>query len=533
MLDGLMMDYPLTLTSLLHRKRRYYASQPITTMTPGGAHRYTFGESAARIERLAGALQKAGVRPGDRVATLGWNTFEHHELYWAVPCMGAVLHTVNFRLHPEQVVHIMNHAEDTIAFVHASVYPLMEKIRPALKTVRQVVVMDDVGPGAPPGTAEYEEFLATGSPDFAWPDLPERTAAGLCYTSGTTGHPKGALYSHRSQVLHAMGVGVSGLHFSAQDRILSIVPMFHVNAWGFPYGAALAGFGLVYPGRFMQPHELVPQVEEGRVTCIAGVPTIMMGLLMGYQQAGIRPATLRQVVIGGSALSRTLLDGYEALGVSIMQGWGMTETSPVATIGVLRPHMTDWGKDEQIRQRLKQGPALPLVEMRVVDDHGRELPWDGTSAGELQVRGPWVISSYYHDPRTGESFQDGWFRTGDVAAIDPDGYVQLVDRIKDMVKSGGEWISSVDLENAIMGHPQVAEAAVIAMPHSKWTERPLACVVPREDGLTKESVLDYLKGKVADWWLPDEVVFVEAIPKTSVGKFDKKVLREQYAKPAG
>ena len=530
MLAGQMMDFPLTLTHLLQRLGSYYPKQQILTKTHDGTHQYGFREYVGRTGQLASALTKAGVQPGDRIATMGWNSYRHFELYFGIPCMGAVIHTVNFRLHPEQVVHIMNHAEDTIVFVDASVYPLVEKIRPLLTTVRQVIVMDDVGQGTPAGTIDYEDFLATGDPEFTWPDLDEQAAAGLCYTSGTTGHPKGCLYSHRSMVLHSLGMGVSGLALNEHDRVLSIVPMFHVNAWGFPYSAALMGYGLVFPGRFMQPQELVPFVLETKSTFIGGVPTIMTGLLMGLTKAGVRPESLRLAVIGGSALSRNLLEGFEkGFGLTVVQGWGMTETSPVATIGILRSHMLDWPEEDQIRQRLKQGPALALVETRVVDESGAVLPWDGTSAGELQVRGPWVISSYYKDDRSEECFQDGWFRTGDVANIDGDGYVQLVDRVKDMVKSGGEWISSVDLENAIMGHPQVAEAAVIAVAHPKWTERPLACVVPADKTLTKESVLEFLKGKVADWWVPDDVVFLEAIPKTSVGKIDKKVLRAEYS----
>lgn len=529
MLQGLMMDFPLTLTHLLTRLSTYYAKQRITTRTHDGTHQYTFAEHGSRTAQLASALSRVGVQPGDRVATLGWNSYRHFELYFAIPCMGAVIHTVNFRLHPEQVVHVMNHAEDTIVFVDASIYPLLEKIRPLLPTVRRVIVMDDVGQGTPAGTEDYEDFLASGATDFAWPMLDEQAAAGLCYTSGTTGDPKGCLYSHRSLVLHSLGVGLSGLALDERDQVLSIVPMFHVNAWGLPYGAGVMGYGLIFPGRFMQPQELVPLVMDTGVTFIGGVPTIMAGLLMGLTQAGIRPASIRNAIVGGSALSRNLLEGFEkGFGIPILQGWGMTETSPVATIGILRSHMLEWPEEDQIRQRLKQGPALPFVETRVVDEAGKALPWDGKSAGELQVRGPWVISSYYHDPRSADSFQDGWFRTGDVANIDGDGYVQLVDRVKDMVKSGGEWISSVDLENTIMGHPQIAEAAVIAVAHPKWTERPLACVVATAPGLTREDVLEYLKDKVADWWLPDDVVFLDALPKTSVGKFDKKALRAQY-----
>lgn len=529
MLDGLMMDWPLTLTHFYDRARRYWPGKEIVTRTADGAHRYTYGAWAGRVGQLANALTRLGVKQGDRVATFAWNSGRHYEVYFAAPCMGAVLHTVNLRLFPEQIAFVFNHARDRVALVDASVWPLFEKLRPQLTTLEHVIVMDDVGQGVPPGTLEYEELIGAESPEFPWPRLDEQQAAGLCYTSGTTGNPKGCLYSHRALVLHTMGIGPGGLYLYPTDRILSIVPMFHVNAWGLPFGAAMIGCDLVFPGRFMQPADLVDLIATERVTYVGGVPTIVGGIYQSLRQQPRDVSSLRLITVGGSALPRTLLEGFARdFNVPVMQGWGMTELSPVGTLCDLKPAMTSWPVDAQVRQRLKQGLPIPMVETRIVDAEGRELPWDGTSSGELEVRGPWVIRAYYEDPSGADRFHDGWFRTGDIAVIDGEGYVQLVDRAKDLVKSGGEWISSVDLENAIMGHPRVAEAAVIAVAHPKWTERPLACVVPREPSLTRQDVLEFLRGKVADWWMPDDVVFLDQIPKTSVGKFDKKVLRDRY-----
>jgi fatty-acyl-CoA synthase len=529
-MHGLMMDWPLTLTHFLHRARRLHGAKRIVTRTTDGAHRTTYADWTARVERLASALARLGVKPGDRVATLAWNSHRHFEVYFAAPCMGAVLHTVNFRLFPEQIVHVMNHAEDRVVFVDASVWPLFEQLRPHLKTVRHVVFMDDVGGGAVPAdTVEYETLLATGEARYAWPTLDERAAAGLCYTSGTTGHPKGCLYTHRALVLHTLGVGSCRLDLTDHDTVLSIVPMFHVNAWGLPFGAAMMGYNLVFPGRFMLPDDLAALIESERVTYVGGVPTIVGGI---YQALKARPrdvSSVRLITIGGSAMSRGLFEGFRRdFGIELVQGWGMTETSPVGTISALKADMADWPEEAQVAVRLKQGLPLPLVELRIVDEAGAELPWDGEAVGDLQVRGPWVIREYYREPDSAASFQDGWFRTGDVATIDPEGYVHLVDRAKDLVKSGGEWISSVDLENVIMGHPGVAEAAVIAVAHPKWAERPLACLVPKAEPLTRDQLAEYLRGKVADWWIPDDVVCLEALPKTSVGKFDKKTLRARF-----
>ncbi|MGH7561251.1 MAG: long-chain fatty acid--CoA ligase [Gemmatimonadales bacterium] len=530
-MQGLMMDYPLTISHLLERARRYFPAGEIVSRIPTGTHRSTWGAFGERVERLAAALDRLGVRRGTRVGSFAWNGWRHLEAYFAVPCMGAVIHTINIRLFPDQLVHVINHAADEVVLVDASLWTVFAAVRDRLPGLRHVVVMDDIGQGAPEGTIDYEALLREAPARFGWPRIDEREAAGMCYTSGTTGLPKGCVYSHRSQVLHTLAMGLKGgIGLSERDSALLIVPMFHANAWGLPYAAAMIGLKLVLPGRFMQPGDLADLIPAERVSYIAGVPTIVMGIYQALRQSPRDLSSLRLVTVGGAALPRALLEGIERdFGVNVVQGWGMTEMSPVGTLSALKARMDDWPVEERTRARLKAGLPLPFVDVRIVDESGTELPWDGVASGELQVRGPWIISSYHDEPRNAEAFQDGWFRTGDVCTIDPEGFVQVVDRSKDLVKSGGEWISSVDLENAIMGHPDVAEAAVIAVPHPQWTERPLACVVARPSAqLTRESVRGYLKGRVADWWLPDDVVAVDAIPKTSVGKFDKKVLRERF-----
>jgi fatty-acyl-CoA synthase len=531
MLQGLMQDWPLTLQHFLDRARQIHGRKTVVTKTVSGMHRETYAEFGDRTERLAAALAKLGVKPGDRVATMAWNCWRHLEVYFAAPCMGAVLHTVNFRLFPEQIAYIFNHAEDKVVFVGASIWPLFEKLRPHLKTIEHVVLILDVPMRElPPDVIEYEALLQSAPASFDWPRLDENQAAGMCYTSGTTGNPKGVVYSHRALVLHSIVQAMGDLlGVNERDVCLSIVPMFHVNAWGLPFTGALIGATQVYPSHFMQPRDLLQLIETERVTFVGGVPTIVGAMYQTLLQENFDVSSLRGVAVGGAALPQALMVGFERdFGVRLIHAWGMTETTPVGTVANLKSTMDGFSPGEQLAYRLKQGIPAPLVEVRVVDENRQVLPWDGLSAGELQVRGPWITRQYYNDPRNDESFMDGWFRTGDVAIIDPEGYVQLVDRTKDMVKSGGEWISSVDLENAIMGHPKVAEAAVIAVAHPKWTERPLACVTPRDPSLTREEVLEFLKGKVADWWLPDDVVFLDAIPKTSVGKFDKKVLRARF-----
>jgi fatty-acyl-CoA synthase len=531
-MQGLMMDWPLTLTHFLDRARKLHASRTVASRHAGGLFRYTYRDWARRVDRLAGALTTLGVRRGDRVGTFAWNTHRHFEAYFAVPCMGAVLHTVNIRLFPEHLAYVINHAGDTVLLVDASLLPVLAKIRAQLTTVKHVVVMGDGPLPAGDGLLDYEALLAEAPERFDWPELDEDEAAALCYTSGTTGNPKGVLYSHRALVLHTLGISLAdSFQLQERDVLLSIVPMFHANAWGLPFAAAMLGCGVVMPGPHLTPKDLADMIESERVTFVGGVPTIVSALYHYLKQEGRKLPSLRQIIVGGSALPRVLLEGFDRdLGIEVVHAWGMTELSPAGSVSRLRAEMLAWPKEEQTRVRLLQGSPFPLVELRVVTEDGQEAPWDGVTAGELQSRGPWVIRQYYGDEDCSSRFDGNWFRTGDVACIDEWGQVRLVDRTKDMVKSGGEWISSVDLENAIMSHPEVAEAAVVAIAHPKWTERPLACVVPKPGAVAvdRESIRAYLKGKVADWWLPDDVAVIDVIPKTSVGKFDKKVLRDRF-----
>ncbi len=531
---GLMMDWPLTLQTILERARRLHGRREIVSRTPAGIHRYTFADYVRRVDRLASAFKALGVKPGDRVATFGWNSFRHFEVYFAAPCMGAVIHTLNIRLFPDQLVYIANHAEDSVVCVDASLLPLFQKIRPQLKTVKQVIVFPDNGAPVDPAVGlDYERLLAEAPEGFEYPPIEENAAAAMCYTSGTTGNPKGVLYSHRAIVLHTMvQVSADMMALKSSDTILSIVPLFHANAWGLPYAAVMTGTKMVWPGQFMQPQDLVELIENEGVTFIGGVPTII-GAIYNYlrENRGRHDvSSLNAILVGGAACPRSLMEGFRRdFGVWITHAWGMTETTPIGTVCHLKPHLEGLPPEEEIALRLKQGIEAPFVEIRIVDSAGAELPQDGVAFGELQVRGPWIVKAYYNDPRNAESFQDGWFRTGDVANIDPEGYVQLVDRTKDVVKSGGEWISSVELENAIMMHPGVLEAAVVGINHPKWQERPLACVVPKPGAvLTPGEIIGSIKDRFASWWLPNDVVFIESVPKTSVGKYDKKVLREQF-----
>ncbi len=532
-----MQDRPLTLDGFVERAERLSPRKEIVTATVGGVERVTHGEWADRTRRLAAVLDTLGVSADGRVATFAWNTARHLELYFAAPCSGRVLHTLNIRLFPEQVPYIVNHAQDQVIFVDRSLLGLLAPLVPTFTTVRHLVVMED---GAPVTdldglggveVLDHETLLAAEAPaEFRVDD--EYRAASMCYTSGTTGNPKGVVYTHRSTYLHTMAaMFTDSVGVSESDVVLPVVPMFHANAWGLAHAGVAAGSTLVMPGPNMVPAALAGLIESERVTLAAGVPTIWMGVLP--ELAGRDTSALRVIPCGGSAVPKALSEAYRAqVGLPILQAWGMTETSPVASVANVVSWLTDGTDDELADLRATQGRPLVGVQLRIADQEtGAELPWDGTSRGELQAAGPWITASYHDDPRSPESFtDDGWLRTGDVAVITPDGYVRIVDRTKDVVKSGGEWISSVELENEIMAHPSVAEAAVIGVPHPKWSERPLACVVVAPDAeLTAEELLEFLDGRVAKWWLPDDVVFIDEVPKTSVGKFSKKDLRDRFA----
>jgi acyl-CoA synthetase (AMP-forming)/AMP-acid ligase II len=536
-MQGLMMDYPLTLQHPFNRAIRLYTRNEIVTQTEGEPHRYTYADWGKRVMQLANALQNTGVTPGDRVATFGWNTYRHFELYYAVPCMGAVLHTLNIRLFAEQLVYIINNAEDKIIFVDGDLVPVLEKLTDQLPTVKLYVIMGEApnATGKLQPSVDYETFIGGQPTTYEWPALDENTAAAMCYTSGTTGNPKGVLYSHRSIFLHSMALGmVDSKGLCERDTIMPVVPMFHANAWGQPHAAPFVGCKVVLPGRFMDPMRLAQLMAQERVTVSAGVPTIWIGMLPIFEKKLFDFSALRAIYCGGSAVPRSLIEALDHNGINIVHAWGMTETSPLASLSKLRKHQEDLPPDEQFRIKARQGTILPGVDFRVVDmETGQEVPWDNQTFGELQVRGPWIARAYYKDTESSAKFAEGWLRTGDVAVVDEDGILQLVDRTKDLVKSGGEWISSVELESLIMGHPKVLEACVVGIPHPKWDERPLACVVAKPDyvgKITKEEIFDYLRSRIAKWWLPDDVIFIDAVPKTSVGKFDKKVLRNQYAR---
>jgi acyl-CoA synthetase (AMP-forming)/AMP-acid ligase II len=529
-LMGLMQDdFPLNLQHIRRRMRDVHPGAEIVTLNPAGAvQRATFGEASERIDRLARALGRLGVEPGDRVATFAWNNQRHLELYFAIPCVGAVLHTLNIRLFEEQLTYIVNHAEDKVIFVDDSLVPLLEKLAPSFDNVSHYVVMGDGDMGSLPGALRYEELLQDAGPgEFAYPEVDERQAAALCYTSGTTGNPKGVLYSHRSICLHSTATLMKdAIGLSRTDRVLAVVPMFHANAWGLPYGAALAGSDLILPDRNLGAEPLAQLIAQERPTLMGCVPTIFADLLR-YADAHpeIDLSSLSNAACGGSAVPKQLMKDFEERhGVRIFQAWGMTETSPMATYA--RPEETGEHDDAYWEDRARQGRPLPWVELRLVGDGGEEVAWDGESTGEIEVRGPWIAAAYFHDESGDQKFDSGWLRTGDIAAVDDRGFVQITDRAKDVIKSGGEWISSVELENEMMSHPDVLEAAVIAKPDERWAERPLCCVVLREGAdASAEQLLEHLRPLVAKWWLPDEFAFIEEVPKTSVGKFDKKVLR--------
>jgi fatty-acyl-CoA synthase len=533
-MESTMQDVPLTVTHLLRHGQRVHGSSQVLTFEGDGVRSRTFAQVGERAERLAAALARLGIAPRDRVATFMWNTDEHLEAYFAIPAMGAVVHTLNLRLFPDQLVHIVNQAEDRVILVHSTVLPLLARVAADLKTVEHYIVVGDGAPvdpevaktlGAP--VLDYEELLAAEEPGYAWPEVDERSAAAMCYTSGTTGDPKGVVYSHRSTFLHAFAANNSGLTFTQRDRFLLIVPMFHVNAWGFPYSGWMNGSDLVMPGRFLQGAPLAKMFEDLKVTVSGGVPTIWQSLLAHVAD---HPETdlssVRVLLSGGAALPKAMIEAFDRLGIRMLQGWGMTETSPLCSVSE-PPKDAD---PADVGWRATTGRIIPGVEVRIMTSEGDEAPWDGTTTGEIEVRGPWITGGYYRvsDP---EKFHDGWLRTGDIASIDGQGYLRISDRVKDVIKSGGEWISSVELENEIMGHPAVAEAMVVGVPDDRWGERPLAVVV-RRPGVSVEvdELRTWLEERVAKWWLPERWTFVDELPKTSVGKFDKKVIRAAQAK---
>ncbi len=532
---GTMQDRPLVLTHFFDRAEKLFPHKEIVTGTADGSRRRrTYGEWAERTRRLAGALDRLGISEDARVGTFCWNTDNHLELYFAAPCSGRVLHTLNIRLFPEQLTYIVNHAEDEIVFIDRSLLGLIGPLLGTFETVRHFVVIDDGAPTELPDGhdfIDYEELLAESEPaGFAVDD--ENRAASMCYTSGTTGNPKGVVYTHRSTWLHTMGaMTADSLGANERDVILPVVPMFHANAWGLAHAAVASGASLVFPGPQMTPEAIASMIVDERATVAAGVPTIWMGVLPELK--GRDTSSLRAIPCGGSAVPQALSEAYrEQTGLPILQAWGMTETSPIASVAKLTSAMEDLPVDQQAKLRAAQGMPVVGVDLRIADQvTGEAQPWDGESQGEIQVAGPWITGDYYNDDRAPESFtDDGWLRTGDVAVVTPEGFVRIVDRTKDVVKSGGEWVSSVELENEIMAHPDVAEAAVIGVPHPKWSERPLACVVAAEGAeLTRQDVLDFLDGRVPKWWVPDDVVFIDEVPKTSVGKFSKKDLRERFA----
>jgi fatty-acyl-CoA synthase len=535
-MHGLMMERPLLITDIMRFADRNHPDVEIVSVTMDTPrHRCTWRDVFRRTRQLANALTAAGVKPGDRVASLAWNDYRHLELYYAVSCIGAVMHTINPRLFPEQLEYIINHAADRLLFIDPTLLPLLQVLKGKIPTVERIVVMtsDEAMPAPVKGTLpSYESFIAGHSTEFDWPTFDERTASSLCYTSGTTGHPKGVLYSHRSNVLHAYaGCMGDAVGVSALDVILAVVPMFHANAWGLPYNAGMTGTKLVLPGPKMGDAEtLVDLMNTEGVTMAAGVPTVWTLLLSYMAQTGKKAPTLKKTLVGGSAVPLSMIRTFEEQhGVTVLQGWGMTETSPLGTVATLRPAMASLPAEERYAMHAKQGHGIFGIEMRIVDDDGRELPWDGKSAGELQVRGNWVCSAYFGLDDSPAHSKDGWFATGDVAVVGPDGFLQITDRAKDVIKSGGEWISSVDLENCACGHPEVLMAAAIGVKHPKWEERPLLIVVPRPGCTpTRESVLAHIAEHFAKWQLPDEVILVDSLPMTATGKISKKDLREKF-----
>jgi len=532
---GQMMDAPLLISDLLRHAETYHGDTEIVSRTvEGSIHRYNYHDAARRARQLANALTRLGVAEGDTVATLAWNGYRHYELYYAISGVGAVCHTVNPRLFADQIAYIVNHGEAGVLCFDLTFLPLIEQLAPTLPAIRHYVLLTDrahMPASSPlPGLICYEELLAAESDDYAWPRLGEQTASGLCYTSGTTGHPKGVLYSHRSTVLHALSSSLpDAFGVSADSCILPVVPMFHVNAWGFPYSATLNGAKLVLPGPKLDPESLYELIEAEGVTVAAGVPTVWLALLQHCEQRDLKLTSLERVIVGGSAVPESMIEQLARHGADLRQLWGMTELSPVGTTSSPKLKHRRADAAERRRLQLTQGRPIYGVALRLVDAAGRVLPNDGVTFGRLQVQSAWALSRYFHRERDASHSDDGWFDTGDVATIDADGYMKITDRTKDVIKSGGEWISSIELENILIGHPAVAEAAAIGVAHPKWDERPLMVVVLKPGAsASREELLTFFAGKVAKWWLPDDVVIVNELPHTATGKLQKMALRERF-----
>ena len=550
-MESTMMSYPLTLPHLLERAGRYFANSEIVSRMPDRSlHRTTYGDFYHRARTLAAALTRLGLQRGERVATLMWNHYAHLEAYFGVPVAGGVVHTLNLRLHHDEIAYIVNDAQDRFLIVDDVLLPLFEQFKSRVNLER-VFVVPLTGKPIPPGYESYEELLAsaevsadeaqggngvgaTKQTGFRYPELDENEPAAMCYTSGTTGRPPGVVYSHRSIVLHAYSILLpDSMGVSQRDTMMPVVPMFHVLSWGISHAVPMVGCKLVFPGPYLDAESLLGLIEGEQVNFAAGVPTLWLALLqlLDREAGKHKLAPGLQLLVGGSAAPEAMIRGYERHGIEVVHAWGMTELSPVGTVSRLRAHMLNWPEEERYAVRATQGTALPFVDLRVVNDSAQEVPADGKTMGELQARGPFVTSRYYNREREAEKFTaDGWLRTGDVATINADGYIKICDRTKDLIKSGGEWISSVDLENAIMGHPAVAEAAVVAMPHPKWDERPLACIVLKPGATaTGEEIERFIADRFSRWWLPDRYLFLDAIPRTSTGKFLKRALRQRVA----
>jgi acyl-CoA synthetase (AMP-forming)/AMP-acid ligase II len=535
-MNGLMMTQQLSISSIVEHAERVNGSAEIVSITADDPrHRYTYRAAFARARQLADSMSHWALEQGDRIATLAWNDYRHFETYYAAACSGYVCHTINPRLFPEQLVYIINHAEDRYVFLDPDFVPLAEGLAPQCPGVQAWVVLttaERMPETSLPNALCYETLLAQGSASFQWPSLDENAACALCYTSGTTGHPKGVLYSHRSTMLHAYATMMpDALGISRRDVVLPIVPMFHVNAWGNPYSCPMAGAKLVFPGSKMGDGKtLAALINEEKVTLSAGVPTVWLGLLAHLKATGERVDSLQRITVGGAACPLSIMEDMDRYGVETRVGWGMTEMSPLGTVNAVSAARAQYSAQEFAKMRLKGGRPIFGVEMKIVDDAGKELPWDGKAFGSLKVRGPWVCSSYFKLEGSSAHAQEGWFETGDVATIDPDGFMAITDRTKDVIKSGGEWISSIEVENVATDHPKVAEAAVIGHFHPKWSERPLLIVVRGPDGqdLTAEDMLAWFDGKIAKWWIPDAVEFIDELPHTATGKVQKVALREMY-----